>query len=181
MRRLQDLIQQQAAELRQSGKSVQALEKLAAQRQQRIEQLEARLKQYEPVPRPQRRSGRPTRNKRPARSGTAWTTKRNEINHTHAPKAAAVENRALKRSSKRNGGSSFIRKAKLPNHTAGTERESGEWRVESRELRVTISCSPYSRLSTLNSAETANMASSGRSSRPFGCRSWACRGTRPEP
>ena len=50
VQRLQDLVQQQAAELRQAGKSLQALEKLAAQRQQRIEQLEARLKQYEPVP-----------------------------------------------------------------------------------------------------------------------------------
>jgi Tfp pilus assembly protein FimV len=50
VRRLQDLVQQQAAELRQAGKSVQALEKLARERQQRIEQLEARLRQYEPVP-----------------------------------------------------------------------------------------------------------------------------------
>ncbi len=50
VQRLRDLVQQQAAESRQAGKSLQALEKLAAQRQQRIEQLEARLRPYEPVP-----------------------------------------------------------------------------------------------------------------------------------
>ena len=49
VQRLQDLVLQQAAELRQAGKSLQALEKIIAQRQRLIEQLEARLKQYEPV------------------------------------------------------------------------------------------------------------------------------------
>lgn len=49
VQRLQDLVQQQAAELRHGEKSRQALEKLATQRQHRIEELEARLQPYEPV------------------------------------------------------------------------------------------------------------------------------------
>jgi peptidoglycan hydrolase CwlO-like protein len=49
VQRLQDLVPQQAAELRHGEKSRQALEKLATQRQPRIEELEARLPPYEPV------------------------------------------------------------------------------------------------------------------------------------
>ncbi len=49
VQRLRALVQQQAAELRHGEKSLQALEKLAAQRQHRIDELEARLKPYEPV------------------------------------------------------------------------------------------------------------------------------------
>ena len=49
VQRLQDLVQQQAAELRHGEKSRQALEKLATQRQHRIDELAARLKPYEPL------------------------------------------------------------------------------------------------------------------------------------
>ena len=48
--RMERTLDQQAAELREARKSIQTLTALAGKRQKRIELLEGRLRQYEPVP-----------------------------------------------------------------------------------------------------------------------------------